>query len=103
MKTKISMISTIAVMMTCLSFVAMADDQPQAVGQSSEQQSAQPQGTQQRHQEHFERLKKKLTRHLQAEIDKKQERLDCIQKAEDSKALHACLHMHKRHKEDEKH
>jgi hypothetical protein len=99
MKTKIAMISAITVIMTSLSIGAMADSQPAPVGQSAQPQSAQ-QGAQQHHQEHFEKMKQKLTQHLQDKVSKTQERLDCVQNAQDSKALRACLHGHKHRKPD---
>ena len=97
MKSKIAMISVIAVMMASLSFSAMADNQPAPVAQS-----VQPQGAQQPHQDRFEKKKQKLVQHLQFKASKIQECLDCVQKAQDSKTLHACLHAHKHSMHDQK-
>ncbi|MGA7749870.1 MAG: hypothetical protein WCA63_06945 [Gallionella sp.] len=100
MKTKIAVITSIAVMMASLSFGAIADSQLAPVAPDMQPQSAQPQEAQQRHQEHFEKMKQKLTKHLQNKISRAQERLDCVQNAQDSKALRACLHGHKHNTPD---
>ena len=76
MKNKILMFSAIA--MSMLSFEVMAQQQNQPDGS----QGGQP--NQQQRQERFEAMKQKIT-------DRLQERLSCVQNAQDPDALRACM------------
>jgi hypothetical protein len=97
MKTKFAMIGSIAVMTASLALSAMADSQPAPPAQGEQAQSTSPQEAQQAH---FDRMKQRLTKHLQDKISWTQKRLDCVQNAQDQKALRACLHEHRHGKGD---
>ncbi len=75
-------------LMTAFAFAAMADNM-------STVQMVKPERAY--HYKNFEEMKLKLIQRLQNKVSKAQERLDCVQKAQDSKELRMCLHRHKKH------
>ncbi len=76
MKNKVLMFSAIAMVMLSFEVMAQQDNQPE------DNQGGQP--NQQQRQERFQAMKQKIT-------DRIQERLSCVQNAQDPEALRACM------------
>ena len=83
MKNKILMCAAITMVMLSVEAMAQQDNQQEGG------QGGQP--NQQQRQERFEGVKQKIAERIQDRIGKMQERLSCVQNAQDPDALRACM------------